>query len=137
MVKSRRKVTNVPPYTEYIQKLTEYLNKKGDRAYRNMLFEHTDINLMFRGQINQLFDVEIDELTNKIDVIITLANSKVKRLRFTDYAKFLIWIYRRIETTSIIMNSAASDDKTYYQMIIDQLLQLTDIIKDDFDVTEI
>lgn len=132
-----KKPINIPPYTEHIQKLTEYLQKKGDRAYRNTRFENTDINLMFRGNINQLFDIEIDDSKIQIDLKINLANNKVKYLRFTDYAKFLLWIYRRIETTTIHMNKSSDDDKSYYQTIINQLVQLEDFIKDDFNIEQI
>lgn len=137
MTKQKSKIISIPPYTEYIQKLTEYLNKKGDREYRNIRFEQTDVNLMFRGNINQLFDIEVDDDNIQIDLKINLANSKVKYLRFTDYARFLLWIYRRIETASIHMNTASDDDKVYYQTIINQLQQLADFIKDDFDITNI
>ena len=123
-----KKPINIPPYTEHIQKLTEYLQKKGDRAYRNTRFENTDINLMFRGNINQLFDIEIDDSKIQIDLKINLANNKVKYLRFTDYAKFLLWIYRRIETTTIHMNKSSDDDKSYYQTIINQLVQLNHLM---------
>ena len=132
MTKIKSKIVDIPPYTEYIQKLTEYLNKKGDREFRNIRFEQTDVNLMFRGNINQLFDIDV-----QINLKINLANSKVKYLHFNDYAKFLLWIYRRIETTSIHMNTASADDKIYYQTIINQLQQLAEFIQDDFNITQI
>lgn len=134
---TKSKTINIPPYTEYIQKLTKYLNKKGDRAYRNLRFEQTDITLMFRGNINQLFDIEIDNSKIQIDVKINLSGNKVKYLYFNDYAKFLLWIYRRVETASIRMQTASDDDKPYYQTMINQLLQLEAFIKDDFDITTI
>ena len=137
MTKTKSKIVDIPPYTEYIQKLTEYLNKKGDCAYRNIRFEQTDVNLMFRGNINQLFDIEIDDNNVQINLKINLANSKVKYLHFNDYAKFLLWIYRCIETTSIHMNTASADDKIYYQTIINQLQQLAEFIQDDFNITQI
>lgn len=134
---TKQKPINVPPYTEYIQKLTKYINQKGDNAYRNTHFEQADIKLMFRGNINQLFDIEINDSKPQIDVKINLAENRVKYLRFNDYAKFLLWIYRRIETASIYMEKASHDDKPYYQTIINQLLQLEDFIKDDFDIITI
>lgn len=133
----KTKPIDIPPYTEYIQKLTEYLNNQGDRAYRNMHFEQTDIALMFRGNINQLFNIEIDETKPQIDVTINLYGNKIKLLRFTDYPKFLLWIYRRIETTHVHMKQASEDDKPCYQTIIDQLIQLEEFVKDDFDITKI
>lgn len=134
---TKKKPIDIPPYTEHIKTLTNHLKEKGDRTYRNMHFEQTDINLMFRGNINQLFDMEVDENKPQIDLKINLYGNKIKLLRFNDYSKFLLWVYRRIETTTIHMKKASEDDKPYYQTIIDQLIKLEEFIKDDFDITKI
>ena len=130
----KSKIKNIEPFTDYIDKLVKYLNNNNIVVYRNEKFEKTDINLMFRGNLDELFEIELDESIPNIDLQINLSNDKKKLLNFKNYAQFLLWIYRRIETASILKESASKKDKLYYQEIINQLLQLTEFIKDNFDV---
>ena len=130
----KSKIKNIKPFTDYINKLVKYLNNNNIVVYRNEKFEKTDINLMFRGNLDELFEIEIDESIPNIDLQINLSNDKKKLLNFKNYAQFLLWIYRRIETASILKESASKEDKLYYEEIINQLLQLTEFIKDNFDV---
>lgn len=130
----KSKIKNIEPYTNYVNKLVKHLNNNNIVVYRNEKFEKTDINLMFRGNLNELFEIELDESIPNIDLQINLSNNKKKLLNFKNYAQFLLWIYRRIETASILKESASKEDKLYYEEIINQLLQLTEFIKDNFDV---
>lgn len=130
----KSKIKNIKPFTDYINKLVKYLNNNNIVVYRNEKFEKTDINLMFRGNLDELFEIELDESIPNIDLQINLSNDKKKLLNFKNYAQFLLWIYRRIETASILKESASKEDKLYYEEIINQLLQLTEFIKDNFDV---
>ena len=130
----KSKIKNIEPFTDYINKLVKYLNNNNIVVYRNEKFEKTDINLMFRGNLDELFEIELDESIPNIDLQINLSNDKKKLLNFKNYAQFLLWIYRRIETASILKESASKEDKLYYEEIINQLLQLTKFIKDNFDV---
>jgi hypothetical protein len=130
----KSKIKNIEPFTDYINKLVKYLNNNNIVVYRNEKFEKTDINLMFRGNLDELFEIELDESIPNIDLQINLSNDKKKLLNFKNYAQFLLWIYRRIETASILKESASKEDKLYYEEIINQLLQLTEFIKDNFDV---
>ena len=130
----KSKIKNIEPYTNYVNKLVKYLNNNNIVVYRNEKFEKTDINLMFRGNLDELFEIELDESIPNIDLQINLSNDKKKLLNFKNYAQFLLWIYRRIETASILKESASKEDKLYYEEIINQLLQLTEFIKDNFDV---
>lgn len=133
----KSKIKNIEPFTEYIDKLVKYLNNNNIVVYRNEKFEKTDINLMFRGNLDKLFEIELDESITNIDLQINLSNDKKKLLNFKNYAQFLLWIYRRIETASILKESASKEDKLYYEEIINQLLQLTEFIKDNFDVNNL
>ena len=130
----KSKIKNIEPFTDYINKLVKYLNNNNIVVYKNEKFEKTDINLMFRGNLDELFEIELDESIPNIDLQINLSNDKKKLLNFKNYAQFLLWIYRRIETASILKESASKEDKLYYEEIINQLLQLTEFIKDNFDV---
>ena len=130
----KSKIKNIEPFTDYIDKLVKYLNNNNIVVYRNEKFEKTDINLMIRGNLDELFEIELDESIPNINLQINLSNNKTKLLSFTNYAQFLLWIYRRIETASILKESASKEDKLYYEEIINQLLQLTGFIKDNFDV---
>ena len=130
----KSKIKNIEPYTNYVNNLVKYLNNNNIVVYRNEKFEKTDINLMIRGNLEELFEIELDESIPNINLKINLSNNKTKMLNFTNYAQFLLWIYRRIETASILKESASKEDKLYYEEIINQLLQLTEFIKDDFDV---
>lgn len=133
----KSKIKNIEPFTDYIDKLVKYLNNNNIVVYRNEKFEKTDINLMIRGNLDELFEIELDESIPNINLQINLSNNKTKHLNFTNYAQFLLWIYRRIETASILKESASKEDKLYYQKIINQLLQLTEFIKDNFDVNNL
>ena len=133
----KSKIKNIEPYTNYINNLVKYLNNNNIVVYRNEKFEKTDINLMFRGNLDELFEIELDESIPNIDLQINLSNDKKKLLNFKNYAQFLLWIYRRIETASILKESASKEDKLYYEEIINQLLQLTEFIKDNFDVNNL
>lgn len=133
----KSKINNIQPYTNYVNKLVKYLNTHNIVVYRNEKFEKTDINLMFRGNLDELFEIELDESVPNIDLKINLSNNKTKNLKFTNYAQFLLWIYRRIETSSILKESASKEDKLYYEEIINQLLQLTEFIKDNFDINNL
>ena len=133
----KSKIKNIEPFTDYINKLVKYLNNNNIVVYRNEKFEKTDINLMFRGNLDELFEIELDESIPNIDLQINLSNDKKKLLNFKNYAQFLLWIYRRIETASILKESASKEDKLYYEEIINQLLQLTEFIKDNFDVNNL
>lgn len=130
----KSKIKNIEPFTDYINKLIKYLNNNNIVVYRNEKFEKTDVNLMIRGNLDELFEIELDESIPNIDLQINLSNDKKKILNFKNYAQFLLWIYRRIETASILKESASKEDKLYYEEIINQLLQLTEFIKDNFDV---
>lgn len=130
----KSKIKNIEPFTNYINKLVKYLNNNNIVVYRNEKFEKTDVNLMIRGNLDELFEIELDESIPNIDLQINLSNDKKKLLNFKNYAQFLLWIYRRIETASILKESASKEDKLYYEEIINQLLQLTEFIKDNFDV---
>lgn len=130
----KSKIKNIEPYTNYVNNLVKYLNNNNIVVYRNDKFEKTDINLMIRGNLEELFEIELDESIPNINLKINLSNNKTKMLNFTNYAQFLLWIYRRIETASILKESASKEDKLYYEEIINQLLQLTEFIKDNFDV---
>lgn len=132
----KSKIKNIEPFTNYIDKLVKYLNNN-IVVYRNEKFEKTDINLMFRGNLDELFEIELDESIPNINLQINLSNNKTKLLSFKNYAQFLLWIYRRIETASILKESASKEDKLYYEEIINQLLQLTEFIKDNFDVNNL
>ena len=133
----KSKIKNIEPFTDYIDKLVKYLNNNNIVVYKNEKFEKTDINLMFRGNLDELFEIELDESIPNINLQINLSNNKTKLLSFKNYAQFLLWIYRRIETASILKESASKEDKLYYQEIINQLLQLTEFIKDNFDVNNL
>lgn len=133
----KSKIKNIEPFTDYIDKLVKYLNNNNIVVYRNEKFEKTDINLMFRGNLDELFEIELDESIPNINLQINLSNNKTKLLSFKNYAQFLLWIYRHIETASILKESASKEDKLYYQEIINQLLQLTEFIKDNFDVNNL
>ena len=133
----KSKIKNIEPFTDYINKLVKYLNNNNIVVYRNEKFEKTDINLMFRGNLDELFEIELDESIPNINLQINLSNNKTKLLSFKNYAQFLLWIYRRIETASILKESASKEDKLYYQEMIYQLLQLTELIKDNFDVNNL
>lgn len=130
----KSKIKNIEPYTNYVNNLVKYLNNNNIVVYRNEKFEKTDINLMIRGNLEELFEIELDESIPNINLKINLSNNKTKMLNFKNYAQFLLWIYRRIETASILKESASKEDKLYYEEIINQLLQLTEFIKDNFDV---
>ena len=130
----KSKIKNIEPYTNYVNNLVKYLNNNNIVVYRNEKFEKSDINLMIRGNLDELFEIELDESIPNINLKINLSNNKTKMLNFTNYAQFLLWIYRRIETASILKESASKEDKLYYEEIINQLLQLTEFIKDNFDV---
>lgn len=130
----KSKIKNIEPYTNYVNNLVKYLNNNNIVVYRNEKFEKTDINLMIRGNLEELFEIELDESIPNINLKINLSNNKTKMLNFTNYVQFLLWIYRRIETASILKESASKEDKLYYEEIINQLLQLTEFIKDNFDV---
>lgn len=130
----KSKIKNIEPYTNYVNNLVKYLNNNNIVVYRNEKFEKTDINLMIRGNLEELFEIELDESIPNINLKINLSNNKTKMLNFTNYAQFLLWIYRRIETASILKESASKEDKLYYEEIINQLLQLTEFIKNNFDV---
>mgnify|MGYP000915746169 FL=1 len=130
----KSKIKNIEPFTDYINKLVKYLNNNNIVVYRNEKFEKTDVNLMIRGNLEELFEIKLDESIPNIDLQINLSNDKKKLLNFKNYAQFLLWIYRRIETASILKESASKEDKLYYEEIINQLLQLTEFIKDNFDV---
>ena len=133
----KSKIKNIEPFTDYIDKLVKHLNNNNIVVYRNQKFEKTDINLMFRGNLDELFEIELDESIPDINLQINLSNDKKKLLNFKNYAQFLLWIYRRIETASILKESASKEDKLYYEEIINQLLQLTEFIKDNFDVNNL
>lgn len=133
----KSKIKNIEPYTNYVNNLVKYLNNNNIVVYRNEKFEKTDINLMIRGNLEELFEIELDESIPNIDLKINLSNNKTKNLNFRNYAQFLLWIYRRIETASILKESASKEDKLYYEEIINQLLQLTEFIKDNFDVNNL
>ena len=133
----KSKIKNIEPYTNYVNNLVKYLNNNNIVVYRNEKFEKTDINLMIRGNLEELFEIELDESIPNINLKINLSNNKTKMLNFTNYAQFLLWIYRRIETASILKESASKEDKLYYEEIINQLLQLTEFIKDNFDVNNL
>lgn len=133
----KSKIKNIEPYTNYVNNLVKYLNNNNIVVYRNEKFEKTDINLMIRGNLEELFEIELDESIPNINLKINLSNNKTKILNFTNYAQFLLWIYRRIETASILKESASKENKLYYEEIINQLLQLTEFIKDNFDVNNL
>ena len=133
----KSKIKNIKPFTDYIDKLVKYLNNNNIVVYRNEKFEKTDVNLMIRGNLDELFEIELDESIPNINLQINLSNNKTKQLSFTNYVQFLLWIYRRIETASILKESASKKDKLYYEEIINQLLQLTEFIKDNFDVNNL
>lgn len=133
----KSKIKNIEPYTNYVNDLVKYLNNNNIVVYRNEKFEKTDINLMIRGNLEELFEIELDESIPNINLKINLSNNKTKMLNFTNYAQFLLWIYRRIETASILKESASKENKLYYEEIINQLLQLTEFIKDNFDVNNL
>lgn len=133
----KSKIKNIEPYTNYVNNLVKYLNNNNIVVYRNEKFEKTDINLMIRGNLEELFEIELDESIPNINLKINLSNNKMKILNFTNYAQFLLWIYRRIETASILKESASKENKLYYEEIINQLLQLTEFIKDNFDVNNL
>ena len=133
----KSKIKNIEPYTNYVNNLVKYLNNNNIVVYRKEKFEKTDINLMIRGNLEELFEIELDESIPNIDLKINLSNNKTKNLNFRNYAQFLLWIYRRIETASILKESASKEDKLYYEEIINQLLQLTEFIKDNFDVNNL
>lgn len=133
----KSKIKNIEPYTNYVNNLVKYLNNNNIVVYKNEKFEKTDINLMIRGNLEELFEIELDESIPNINLKINLSNNKTKILNFTNYAQFLLWIYRRIETASILKESASKENKLYYEEIINQLLQLTEFIKDNFDVNNL
>lgn len=117
-------------YENKIKELETILHQQNKRVYRNTKFEKSDLNTMFRGLINNLFDLEI---VNKQFVLkINMKFSKFRTYKFDDTPEFLLWIYRRLELAETILAKSSQEDQIYYNEIINQLTQLADFLKNNY-----
>ena len=116
-------------YENEIKELETILHQQNKRVYRNLKFEKSDVNTMFRGLINNLFD--LDYLDNHYILKINMTFNKSRTYKFSDKTEFLLWIYRRLELVQTILAKSSQEDKIYYNEISNQLTQLADFIKQD------
>lgn len=116
-------------YENEIKELETILHQQNKRVYRNIKFEKSDLNTMFRGLINNLFD--LDYLNNHYILKINMKFNKSRTYKFSDKTEFLLWIYRRLELVQTILAKSSQEDKIYYDEIRNQLTQLADFIKED------
>lgn len=117
-------------YENEIKELETILHQQNKRVYRNLKFEKSDVNTMFRGLINNLFDLEI---VNKQFVLkINMKFGKSRTYKFDDTPEFLLWIYRRLELAETILAKSSQEDQIYYKEISNQLTQLADFLKNNY-----
>jgi hypothetical protein len=116
-------------YNDEIKELEELLHKQNKRVYRNIKFEKSDVNTMFRGLINNLFDLKI--IDKQYVLKINMKYNKSRKYKFSDNLEFLLWIYRRIELANNKLLKSSQEDKIYYNEIVNQLTQLADFVKNN------
>lgn len=116
-------------YENEIKELEELLHKQNKRVYRNIKFEKSDVNTMFRGLINNLFDLQI--IDKQYILKINMKYNKYRTYKFSDNFEFLLWIYRRSELAYNKLLKSSQEDKIYYNEIINQLTQLADFVKNN------
>ena len=116
-------------YENEIKELEELLHKQNKRVYRNIKFEKSDVNTMFRGLINNLFDLQI--IDKQYILKINMKYNKSRTYKFSDNLEFLLWIYRRSELAYNKLLKSSQEDKIYYNEIINQLTQLADFVKNN------
>lgn len=116
-------------YEKEIKELENLLHKQNNRVYRNIKFEKTDLNTMFRGLINNLFDLEI--IDEQYILKINMKYNKSRKYKFSNNPEFLLWIYRRIDLAHNKLLKSSQEDKIYYNEIINQLIQLADFVKNN------
>ena len=116
-------------YNDEIKELEELLHKQNKRVYRNIKFEKSDVNTMFRGLINNLFNLKI--IDKQYVLKINMKYNKSRKYKFSDNLEFLLWIYRRIELANNKLLKSSQEDKIYYNEIINQLTQLADFVKNN------
>ena len=116
-------------YDNEIKELEELLHKQNKRVYRNIKFEKTDLNTMFRGLINNLFDLKI--IDKQYILKINMKYNKSRKYKFSNDLEFLLWIYRRIDLAHNKLLKSSQEDKIYYNEIINQLTQLADFVKNN------
>ena len=116
-------------YNDEIKELEKLLHKQNKRVYRNIKFEKSDVNTMFRGLINNLFNLKI--IDKQYVLKINMKYNKSRKYKFSDNLEFLLWIYRRIELANNKLLKSSQEDKIYYNEIINQLTQLADFVKNN------
>ena len=116
-------------YEKEIKELEDLLHKQNNRVYRNIKFEKSDLNTMFRGLINNLFDLEI--IDKQYILKINMKYNKSRKYKFSNNPEFLLWIYRRINLAQTKLLTSSQEDKIYYNEIINQLTQLADFVKNN------
>lgn len=116
-------------YNDEIKELEELLHKQNKRVYRNIKFEKSDVNTMFRGLINNLFNLKI--IDKQYVLKINMKYNKSRKYKFSDNLEFLLWIYRRIDLAHNKLLKSSQEDKIYYNEIINQLTQLADFVKNN------
>ena len=114
-------------YEKEIKELENLLHKNNLRVYRNIKFEKSDVNTMFHGLINNLFDLEI--IDKQYILKINMKYNKYRKYKFSNQLEFLLWIYRRIDLSDTKLLKSSKEDKIYYHEIINQLTQLADFVK--------
>ena len=112
-----------------IKELENLLHKQNNRVYRNIKFEKSDLNTMFRGLINNLFDLKI--IDKQYILKINMKYNKSRKYKFSNDLEFLLWIYRRIDLAHNKLLKSSQEDKIYYNEIINQLTQLADFVKNN------
>lgn len=123
----RLKMSPTEPYTSNIALLQDYLNQQKVTTPRNIRFERTDIQRMFRSDKEQLFTLDLTG--PKYRVIVNLAGDKTKDMSFNSPERLLLWFYRRLETTYATLKTASVDDAPTYQAMIDQMIAASDQVK--------
>lgn len=112
-----------------IKELENLLHKQNNRVYRNIKFEKSDLNTMFRGLINNLFDLKI--IDKQYILKINMKYNKSRKYKFSNDLEFLLWIYRRIDLAHNKLLKSSQEDKIYYNEIINQLTQLANFVKNN------
>ena len=112
-----------------IKELENLLHKQNNRVSRNIKFEKSDLNTMFRGLINNLFDLKI--IDKQYILKINMKYNKSRKYKFSNDLEFLLWIYRRIDLAHNKLLKSSQEDKIYYNEIINQLTQLADFVKNN------
>ena len=116
-------------YQEKIKELEQSLHNKNKRVYRNKKFEQVDVNSMFRGNINHLFDLEINE--KQYILKLNMLYNKTRTYKFDNQEEFSLWILRRLDLATNFSQHSSTEDKVYYLEIMNQLTQLENFIKNN------